>query len=88
MTTFFGVTKRSLSCLHAFLKIGRHFALIFGICPDFRQIKTIAGALAPPPPTPLDLAHGQQLTTKAMREVTLPNLVNFMLNEIIETVHV
>jgi len=34
--------------------VGRHFCPDFqGFCPNFQQIKTIGGALAPTPPTPL-----------------------------------
>ena len=35
--------------------VGRHFCPNFQrFCSDFRQIKTFGGALAPPPPLPLD----------------------------------
>ena len=64
--TFFGVTSEKVfMCFSAnlgrhFLKssnVGSHFYAYFqGCCPDFQQITTFGGALAPsspPPPTPL-----------------------------------
>ena len=60
---FFGVTSKK--ALHVFFckpwapffeasNVGCHFYPDFrGFCPDFQQIKTFGGALAPSPPTPL-----------------------------------
>jgi len=39
-------------------KVSKHLCPTFpGFCPDFRQIKTFGGGLAPPHPTPLTRHH-------------------------------
>jgi len=64
--------NRFCECFHTFCTNFHSFSPDFkGFCPNFYKIKTLGGALAPPPPTPMILGHGPLVSPLATP--TLPN---------------